>query len=156
MKILVAFYSRTGHNRKLSSELAVALHADIEEIVDLKSRKGIVGWIIGGRDSMTKQLTDIRKPTKKPSDYGLTILVSPLWVGTAAPAMRKYIIENKGKFKKVSIAAVSGSGDSQSISSDVEDLSGIKITSMLHISDAEFKKDYKYKFDNFTNKLKLL
>lgn len=153
MKILVAYYSRSGHNQRLAGEIAKALNADIEEIIDLKSREGIVGWIMGGRDSMTRQLTKIKKTTKNPAEYDLTILVSPLWVGTAAPALREYVVENKEKFRKIAVASVSADGRPQAVITDVEELSGQKIVSAFHISDAEFKSGYKEKFDDFISNI---
>jgi len=154
MKILVAYYSRTGHNQVLANKIAETLNADLEEVIDLKSRKGIVGWIMGGRDSMTKQLTKIKKTTKNPADYDLTILISPLWVGTAAPAMREYVTENKDKFQSIAVASVSGDGRPQAVVSDIEELSGLKLVSAFHISDAEFKNDYKQKFEDFIQSIK--
>jgi flavodoxin len=154
MKILVAYYSRTGHNQVLANKIAETLNADLEEVIDLKSRKGIVGWIIGGRDSMTKQLTKIKKTTKNPAEYDLAVIVSPLWVGVAAPAMREYIVENKDKFKNIAVASISADGRSQAVITDVEELSGLKISSSFHISDAEFRKDYKQKFDDFIKSIK--
>lgn len=153
MKILIAYYSRSGHNRKLSEELAKALSADVEEIIDLKSRDGIVGWIIGGKDASTKQLTNIKPVTKNPADYDLVILSSPLWVGTAAPAIRQFIVQNKEAFKKIAFASVCGSNKPQGSIDDIEKLSGLKLFSTLYISDAEFKGNYQDKIDAFINSI---
>ena len=149
MKRLIVFYSRSGHNRQLANELANKFDADIEEIIDLKNRDGIIGWIIGGRDSMTKQLTKIKPIKKDPSKYDLIILVSPLWVGTAVPAVRQYITEHKDQLKNIAFTSVCGSSQPQASIHDIESLSGLKLTQTLYISDAEFKGDYHEKVDNF-------
>ncbi|HBP51341.1 TPA: flavodoxin, partial [Candidatus Shapirobacteria bacterium] len=52
MKTLVVFYSRTGNTRRMGELIAQKLHADIDEIIDQKSRSGIIGWILSGRDAM--------------------------------------------------------------------------------------------------------
>lgn len=59
MKTLVVFYSRTGNTKKMAKILAKELHADIDEIVDLKNRKGILGYIFSGRDAMKQLKTKI-------------------------------------------------------------------------------------------------
>jgi flavodoxin len=40
-KILVVYYSRTGVTKKLAENIAKELHADGEELVDIKKRKGL-------------------------------------------------------------------------------------------------------------------
>ena len=40
MKILVAYYSRTGTTRKVAETIAGILKCDIEEVLDKKSRFG--------------------------------------------------------------------------------------------------------------------
>ena len=44
MKILVAFYSRSGNTKKVGLELAKFLNAQTDEIFDKKDRSGIKGW----------------------------------------------------------------------------------------------------------------
>ena len=66
MKILVAFYSKTGKTKKVALGIAKQLKADIDEIADLKNRRGIIGWIIAGRDAFRGLLTEI-KFKKNPS-----------------------------------------------------------------------------------------
>ncbi len=154
MKILIIYYSRSGHNKKMSERLAETIGCDIEEIVDMKSRAGIVGWIIGGRDSMKKQLTQIAPTAKNPADYDLTILVSPIWVGATAPAIREYIIEKKDVFSQVALVSVCGSGKEQGSIADTEALSGLKLSATLFISDTEYKNDYQNKFDTFVDLIK--
>lgn len=154
MKILVAYYSRTGHNQKLANELAEDLGADIEEIIDLKSRKGIIGWIIGGKDSSTKQLTKIKTIEKDPADYDLVIVASPFWVGTAAPAIRQYMVQNRDKFKQIALASINAGGREQSSLTDAEQLLGQKISPSLFISDKEFRNDYSDKLNTFLASIK--
>jgi flavodoxin len=65
MKILIAYYSRTGTTSKIAKEIAKKIKADIDEIKDLKDRKGILGYIFSGRDSMLQKTTEI-KTSKNP------------------------------------------------------------------------------------------
>ncbi|KKQ30010.1 MAG: Flavodoxin, FldA [Candidatus Shapirobacteria bacterium GW2011_GWF2_37_20] len=81
MKTLVVFYSRTGNTRRMGELIAQKLHADIDEIIDQKSRSGIIGWILSGRDAMKEYLTKITF-TKNPADYDLVIVGTPIWAGS--------------------------------------------------------------------------
>lgn len=107
MKTLVVFYSRTGNTKKIAEILAKKLHADIDEIVDLKNRKGVIGFIFGGRDAMKQSLTKITV-SKNPRDYDLVVIGTPIWVGASTPAFRTYLTNYKKDIKKVAVFATSG------------------------------------------------
>jgi menaquinone-dependent protoporphyrinogen IX oxidase len=101
MKTLVVYYSKTGVTRKAAVAISRMLGSDIEEIVDLKERRGIMGWLTGGRDSTLKNLTDIKRPKKDPSKYNYVVIGTPVWAWTVTPAVRTYITKRCRHLKKV-------------------------------------------------------
>ena len=96
MRILVAFYSRTGHTRKLGRRIAKELKADTDEIHDLTDRSGILGWLAAGRDAWKHNPTEIRF-RKNPEKYDLVIVGTPIWAATQAPATMVYLERHKIK-----------------------------------------------------------
>ncbi|MBN2458884.1 NAD(P)H-dependent oxidoreductase [Candidatus Woesearchaeota archaeon] len=100
-KKLVVFYSRTGITRKVANAIAQELQAELEELVDKKSRKGIMGWLSGGRDAMKKILTELEPLEKDLSEYEIIVIGTPIWAGNMAPAARTFLSQNRGKLKKV-------------------------------------------------------
>ena len=58
MKSLVVYYSRTGNAKFVAQTIAEQLGSEIEEIKDLKSREGALGWISAGRDATQKASTN--------------------------------------------------------------------------------------------------
>jgi len=105
MKLLVVYYSRTSSTKKLAEEIAKCLKADIDEIIDKKSRSGPIGFLSGGRDAMGKKETKIETKIN-PEKYGLVIIGTPVWAGTVTPAVRTYLA--KYKFKKVAFFCTFG------------------------------------------------
>ena len=101
MNSLVVYYSKTGVTRKAAVAISRMLGADIEEIVDLKDRGGIIGWLSGGRDSYLKNLTNIKRPKKDPSKYKLVLIGTPVWSFTVTPAVRTYLTKRCRRLKKV-------------------------------------------------------
>ena len=85
-KVLVAYYSRTGNTERAARDLSIALNADIEKITDKTNRKGILGYIFGGRDALTKRKTGIEKFIHNPIHYSLIIIGTPIWAGNITPA----------------------------------------------------------------------
>jgi len=72
MKALVVYYSRTNSTKKIAESVAKCLKADIDEIIDKKSRSGPIGFLTGGRDAMQKKETAIEFE-KSPEKYDLVI-----------------------------------------------------------------------------------
>ena len=78
MTYLVVYYSRTGNNRAIAKTIAEKLSAEIDEIIDKKKRLGKLGWLLAGRDSRARKLTEIEFQ-KNPQDYDTIIIGSPIW-----------------------------------------------------------------------------
>ena len=77
MKILISYYSRTGTTKQACDELAAKLGADVEPVIDTKSRSGIWGYIMGGRDAVQKHTTVIGPLKFDPAQYDLVVVASP-------------------------------------------------------------------------------
>ncbi len=99
MKVLVAFYSRDGHTRRAAEIIGSVLKCDIDEIVDKKPRKGMVGFFRAGYDATREKTTEI-KFTKNPRDYDIVVIGSPVWNSRVTPAVRTYILRNRENIKK--------------------------------------------------------
>jgi flavodoxin len=152
-KILVTWYSRDGHTRKVGKEIAKQLNADYDEIIDLKSRKGIVGWLGGGKDALFKKPTSI-KVKKNPKTYDLVIIGTPNWVGTMTPAVRQYLAQHKN-FKKVAFFATFG-GNQGNIFKDMKKMSNKIPLATLGLKDKSvkiFNKDVKEQIKRFCKKI---
>ncbi len=100
-RALVAYYSRTGVTRTVAEAVASGLGCDLEEIVDTKSRKGPLGFVIAGKDAVRKKLTRIGPISKSPADYDLVVIGTPVWANTMASAVRTYLTECGGQMNKV-------------------------------------------------------
>lgn len=153
-KILVVYYSRTGHTKRIAEELAKKLNADIEEIIDLTSRKGIIGWLLGGRDGMKESTTNIKKLSKDCKNYSLVLVGSPIWVGLT-PAIRTFLLNNKNKIKNYATFCTMGGDNPKKLFSHVEDILNIKPKATLAIRDKEIKNNnYSEKLNEFIKKIK--
>ena len=100
MTHLVVYYSRTGNNRTIAEQIAKALSADIDEIIDKKNRQGKLNWLKAGRDSRAGNLTEIEY-AKNPQDYDTIIIGAPIWAWSPIPPLRTYLQEVDLKGKRV-------------------------------------------------------
>jgi flavodoxin len=103
MRSLVVYYSRTGNSKFVAEKVASELGADIEEIVDLKKRRGWLGFIIAGYDATRGKNTIIEKTQRLPMNYDLIVVGTPVWNSRLAPAIRTYLQENDLAQKKIAL-----------------------------------------------------
>jgi flavodoxin len=92
MKALVVYYSKSGNTRRMAEEIAKALGAETEQIVEVGvKRTGILGFLRAGRGAMMREKSRIETPKLRPSDYDLVFVGSPVWGWNLAPAVRSYL-----------------------------------------------------------------
>ena len=121
MKILIAYYSRTGKTRLVAETIGKELDADVVEIKDLRNRKGISGWMSAGRDAHHKAKTEIEPKEYDLSKYDVVILGTPMWGSPPAPAIRTFIDNCNFTDKKIlGIIVMSGLGKKSAIDSMAE------------------------------------
>ena len=154
MRILVVFYSRTGFTKKLALSLAAKLQADTEELVDTTSRKGIMGWLKGGRDAVKKFMTVISPAQKDPAQYDLVVVGSPVWAGSMAPALRTYLTQQKSKLKKFGCFCTMGGSGGQRLFSQVEEILGQKPLATLTVRTKQVAgNQYASELDRFAEQI---
>lgn len=132
MKILVAYYSRTGTTKKIAEAIASILECDIEEVLDTKKRSGVLGWLRCGRDAGLKKLTIIEKTRKHPCMYDVVVIGTPVWNNTMSTPIRTYISQYREHFKKVAFFCTQDGSESAAIK-DMEILCGEKPIASLKL-----------------------
>jgi flavodoxin len=155
MRILVAYYSRSGKTEDVAKEIAQTLGADLDKVIDKKNRKGIFGWLSAGRDAMKENLTEIEHK-KNPKDYDLVIVGTPTWASTITPAIRTYL--TKHKFKKIAFFTTASGLDGTETFNKMKALSKEPVA-ILEMESKDFKnKKIKIweikKVKNFCDKIK--
>lgn len=98
MKILVAYYSRTGKTRNVARDIASKLSADIDEIIDKKKRAGIAAFFEASKDAQKENLTELEEIKKDPAEYDLIIIGTPIWDDTVSTPVRSYLFKYKERF----------------------------------------------------------
>jgi flavodoxin len=151
MKTLVVYYSRTGTTKKVGQEIAKQLKADSEEILDVKSRLGPIGWLRSGREGKGKKLAEIKPIKKDPSKYDLVLIGTPNWAANMSSPVRTYL--SKHKFKKTAYF-LTGGGNPGIAFEDMEALAGKPIATLVVLSKEVAQNAYSGKVKEFTASLK--
>lgn len=155
MSSLVVYYSRKGTTRKIGELISNEAEWEFEEIIDIKKRKGFIGFLKSGKDATFKKLADIKEIQKNPELFDLIILGTPIWNRRMTPAIRTYITEFKNKIKDVAFFCTEGGSGGQKTFDSMENLCEKTPISTLEITKNDIKNgDHKDKIKKFIQDLK--
>jgi flavodoxin len=155
MQALVAYYSRTGHTKKVGEEIAKELQCDVEELADTVDRSGPSGFIISGREGMQKSLTKLKPLQKDPAKYDIVIIGTPVWSLNMSSPTRTYMAENKDRFRKVAFFCTEGTVGEETTFKDMAKVSGKKPEATLAIKARDISRgSYPDKVKKFAMELK--
>jgi len=147
-KILVVFYSRSGYTRKVAENIAAACEADIEEIRDIRPRKGLFGYFRSGYEASKMKLAEIEQTMADPAKYDVLILGGPVWAGKMASPIRTYITQHCDKNKAIALFCTYGGSGAEKVLRDMEKLCERKALALIAVTDDEIKKQrYRDKLD---------
>jgi len=155
MKILVTFYSRSGKTKKIAETISKILKCDKEEIFDIKSREGIVGFLSAGTDANLRRLTAIKEIKNNPSLYDLVIIGTPIWSSNISTPIRTYLSLHKEGFKNVAFFCTRLSSDSKKVFDDMKNFTQKTPLALLQLTSREVARDqYMQKVKEFIKNLK--
>lgn len=119
MKTIIYYFSRTNTTRQAVAQLAAAMGAESEEILDRKDWSGPWGWLSAGRSALQGTASDIKEHQKDPAGYDLVILATPVWAGTCSGAIRAFAAKHAQYFKKVAFMTTQGGAKRQRVFGDL-------------------------------------
>lgn len=142
LKILIAYYSRTGTTKKLALEMSKCVeNCEIEEIVDMKNRAGSSGYLASGSDAVLRKLANIKEVRFDPRDFDLVIIGTPVWVMTVSSPVRTYLSIFKNSFKRVAFFCTMGSMGDDAAFRDMEKISGKKPLAVFSVKSIDMAQN---------------
>ncbi|MEK0418647.1 MAG: hypothetical protein RI949_2653 [Pseudomonadota bacterium] len=113
MKILIAFYSRSGHTEQIAREMSALCGAHIDRIQDFGlSRKGLLGYLRCSWEAIRGSVPAIEPAIHDPRCYELVVIGTPVWNWSLASPVRTYVQSHAGEFRRVAFFCTKGgSGD---------------------------------------------
>jgi len=104
-KVLVVYFSRTGTTRKLAESIAHATGADLEELRESKSRRGIIGWIRSGYEGTYRLASNPLPLTRDPREYDLVFVGSPTWNRALSSPVRGFLQQHGKSLGSIALFA---------------------------------------------------
>ncbi|HJW76302.1 MAG TPA: hypothetical protein VJ787_11660, partial [Thermoleophilia bacterium] len=94
MRVLVAYYSLTGHTASLARATADALtghEVSLVEIVPAKPYSYFSAGIRGVTQAMAGTIVDLETPAPEADAYDVLVVYSPTWGWMSSPPVRSFV-----------------------------------------------------------------
>ncbi|MEX1307059.1 MAG: NAD(P)H-dependent oxidoreductase [Eubacteriales bacterium] len=102
MATCIVYFTHQGNTKAAAEVLAKQTKADLIELTEKVSYKGIIGFLRGGFRAATGALAKLDESLlKKISGYDTVVAASPVWAGKTTPAFNAVIANTALKGKKV-------------------------------------------------------
>ncbi len=136
-KILVVYYSRSGHTQMIARQLARACKADLEPIVDANPRDGITGYVRCAYEAALHQPGPIKRANHDPSLYDLVVIGTPVWCWNMASPVRTYLLRHRGRLRRVAYFCTYGGSGQEKVLGDMVQLCGRPALDTLALRDKD-------------------
>jgi flavodoxin len=154
MKALVVFYSMTGNTKEVAVHISEVLNCDVEEIFDVKPRKGFFGFVKSGIESLFKIMPEIKQTEIDPKDYDLVIIGTPVWIGNMASPIRTYLFKNNEKINNAAFFCTIKGNNDKKVFLEMERICESNPVACLSLKDKEIKQEkHIKKVKQFINKI---
>ncbi len=94
MKTLVVYYSLKGHTKKAAELIAAPLSAELEEIREIRSRKGLWGFLRSGREAATGFAAPVLPAEHRAEEYDLVVVATPVWAGRPSSPVNGFLAQH--------------------------------------------------------------
>jgi len=157
MKILIVYFSRTGHTRRLADRLARELGATTAHITEARSRRGLLGYQRSLYEAVVGSEPQIMPLSRQPSDYDLVLIGTPIWGWHLSSPVRSFARQHAKAIRRTAFfCTMGGSGDRRAFA-ELARLLGRKPEAVLAITEAELKAmasaETKAKIQSFVRRL---
>jgi len=124
-KILITYYSETGHTRKIAEYIGDKTDAVVEVVETGYFAKGFLAYLKRGWLSYRKRNIPINAPGHDPSEFDLLIVGAPVWAGHVACPIRSYLATYKGQLPEVAFYVTMGGSGGQGALRDMREITGL-------------------------------
>lgn len=137
MKILVVYYSLTGHTRRVAERLARLLDASALAITEPVSRKGMTGYLRSLFEAVAGRDAAIEPPPRDPAAYDLVIIGTPVWGWHLSSPVRALARQWGGRMPQVAFFATMGGSGSDRAFEELRRLVGRKPLAEVALTERE-------------------
>jgi hypothetical protein len=140
MKTLILYYSLSGTTRRVATQLAGDLDADIEEISCKRYLPGLWGYLLVAYDSIRGNLPPIGPLAHSVSKYELVVIAAPIWAFRPATPARTLLKDERERLPRVAFVLTHGGSAAQRSLDELQALLGRAPAATLVVREHDVKQ----------------
>jgi multimeric flavodoxin WrbA len=138
-RVLIVYFSRSGHVASVARVLATACNGDLERIETTIHRRGLLGYALSGFEATFKREARIHPPDRNPQDYDIVLLGTPTWNMSLSSPMRTYLKRFTGKLPEVGFFVTSKGPTGERVAKQMTDLCGKQPLAVMALAERDFR-----------------
>jgi hypothetical protein len=135
--VLVVYFSRSGHTKRVAAAIAHALGADLEEIRDRADRQGVTGYLRCELETILGATSAIERPRHDPSRYDVVVVGGPVWMASPSTPVRTFLWLERERLPHVAFFVTLGGFGSDRAFGQMRRLAGKAPRATLAIRERE-------------------
>lgn len=140
-KILVAYYSRTGHTSDIAKQIALACDAELESIKDIRRHRHAFGYLRMVFEAAFHLETTNQRVQNQPDEFDIVVIGTPIWCWNMASPVRAYVKRFRSRFKRVAFFCTCGGSGQAKVIRDLEKLAGQTALASLALAEPELRSE---------------
>jgi len=154
MKVLVVYFSRSGHTAEVARAIANTFDAAIEAIDDPTPRAGIIGYLRSGYEAGRRRLPHVGDPKHDLRAYDLVVVGTPVWNANVSSPVRAFLVHNRKELPRVAFFCTCGGRGAQRAFREMSAACGKSPTDVLALRGVDLSRDWSAKVDRFASDLR--
>lgn len=142
-KILITYYSRSGHCRRVAEEISRKLNCDVQGIYTQTDYPlGFWGFQKALFDTAVNRNIAIDIGKRDLNDYDLVLVGSPIWFGRMAQPVRVFLKKYRGEIRNIGFFCTQdGNSGAEKVFHQMSQLSGKSPAVTFRVSSAEIRNE---------------
>lgn len=108
MKSIVIYFSKSGNVKRIATEIAELIKADLKEIISLEKTDGIFGFVKCGFQAVLKKEARIGIVIDDLDRYDLVVICGPVWAGQMSSPVRTFLNKFSSKINNPAFVILHG------------------------------------------------
>lgn len=153
-KTLIVYHSRTGYTRRVATDLATRLGADLEEIRVVQPMHGLIGYAFCAMEAMAGLAPALRPAHRNVAAYDLVIVGTPVWFWSLSSPVRSWLEKFGGRGRRFAFFCTMGSSGAGRVFDSMKAMTARAPVATLALTDAEIDATARAKLDAFVHEIR--
>lgn len=135
-RILVVYYSQTGHTEFVARQIALQCRATLERIETYKQRESGRFFLFSSLESLLRVRPSVRPGRHRPGKYDVVVVGTPVWCWNVASPVRSWLHRHRGFLPRVAFFCTFGGSGGAKVLGDMEAISGQSAVARLAVKES--------------------